>query len=142
TGRVTIDRYVVAEDCGRMINPAIVEGQVMGGVAQGIATALYEQLVYSPEGQLLSGSFMDYVLPTAPDVPAIVIRHLETPSNNHELGTKGTGEGGTIGATACVANAVANALAAGVTRLPLTPDRLLHALRDRRQPAQLTERDP
>jgi len=132
TGAVAIERYVVAEDCGVMINPAIVEGQVRGGVAQGIAAALYEELIYSDDGQLQTASLMDYLVPTAAEIPAVEIHHLETPSEFSETGAKGMGEGGTMGAPACVATAVADALAhlgVEVDRLPIRPDRLLAAMR-------------
>jgi carbon-monoxide dehydrogenase large subunit len=131
SGRVELLRYVVAEDCGRVINPLIVDGQIHGGSAQGIATALLEELRYSEDGQLLTASFMDYLLPTACDVPTFEIRHLETPSTNHELGTKGAGEGGTIAAPAAVANAVADAIGAEVNRLPVSPQRVRELLEER-----------
>jgi carbon-monoxide dehydrogenase large subunit len=136
TAAVRIERYVVAEDCGVMINPAIVEGQVRGGVAQGIAAALYEEVVYSEEGQLQTASLMDYLVPTAAEIPAIEILHLETPSEFSETGAKGMGEGGTMGAPACVATAVADAVAhlgIEVDRLPIRPDDLLAALRRSRR---------
>ena len=136
TADVRIERYVVVEDCGVMVNPAIVEGQVRGGVAQGIAAALYEELAYSEEGQLQNASLMDYLVPTAWEIPAIEILHLETPSEFSETGAKGMGEGGTMGAPACIASAVSDALAhlgAEVDRIPITPDRLHEALREREQ---------
>jgi len=125
SGAVEIQRYMIAEDCGTMINPAIVDGQVAGGVAQGVGAALLEEITYGADGQLLSGSFMDYLVPTAGEAPAVEIKHLVTPSTVHELGTKGIGEGGTIGSTAAVANAIADALGATDTILPFTPDRVL-----------------
>jgi len=125
SGAVRIDRYVIAEDCGVVINPMIVEGQAVGGVAQGVGAALLEEISYGADGQLLSGSFMDYLIPTAGEVPAVEISHLTTPSTVHELGTKGAGEGGTIGATAAIANAVADALSATDAVLPFTPERVL-----------------
>jgi len=124
TGQVQILKWIVAEDCGRVINPMIVDGQLHGGVAQGVASALLEEIRYSDEGQLLTGSFMDYLLPTSMDAPEIAVRHLETPSTNHELGTKGTGEGGTIAAPAAIANAVSDALRLDANVLPLSPDRI------------------
>jgi carbon-monoxide dehydrogenase large subunit len=133
TGDVRIERYVVAEDCGVMINPMIVEGQVRGGVAQGIAAALYEQLVYDDEGQLLTSTLMDYLVPTATEIPNVEILHLETPCEYTETGAKGMGEGGTMGAPAAVASAVADALShldIEVDRLPITPDRLRAAIRE------------
>jgi len=124
TGAVTILRYVVAEDCGVLINPAVVEGQVVGGVAQGIGAALLEEVAYGPDGQLRSGTLIDYLIPSAGEIPPVGVEHLVTPSTVHELGTKGAGEGGTIGATAAVANAVADALGLTDLVLPLTPERL------------------
>ena len=131
TGAVDIRRYVVAEDCGIVINPAIVDGQAVGGVAQGIGAALLEEISYGADGQLLSGSFMDYLIPTSGEVPVVEMHHLVTPSTVHELGTKGIGEGGTIGSTAAVANAVADALSTPDSTLPFTPDRILSLLRAR-----------
>jgi carbon-monoxide dehydrogenase large subunit len=132
TGAVAIERYLVVEDCGVMVNPAIVEGQVRGGVAQGIAAALYEELAYSDEGELQNASLMDYLVPTAWEIPAIEILHLETPSQFSQTGAKGMGEGGTMGAPACIASAVADALAhldVEVDRIPITPERLLRSIR-------------
>lgn len=131
TGAVRIERYLVVEDCGVMVNPAIVEGQVRGGVAQGIAAALYEELAYSEEGQLQNASLMDYLVPTAWEIPRIEILHLETPSQFSQTGAKGMGEGGTMGAPACIATAVADAVAhldVEVDRIPITPERLLRAI--------------
>ena len=124
TGAVQILRYVVAEDCGVLINPAIVEGQVIGGVGQAVGAALMEEVRYGPDGELRTGTLLDYLIPTVGEVPEIEIRHLVTPSTVHELGTKGVGEGGTIGGTAAIANAVADALSMNDVALPLTPDRL------------------
>ena len=135
TGAVRIDRYVVVEDCGVMINPMIVEGQVRGGVAQGIASALYEQLIYDDEGQLVTSTLMDYLIPTTMEIPSIEILHLETPCEFSETGAKGMGEGGTIGAPGAIANAVADALShlgIEVDRLPITPDRLRAAIKESR----------
>lgn len=135
TGAVRIDRYVVVEDCGVMINPMIVEGQVRGGVAQGIASALYEQLIYNDEGQLVTSTLMDYLIPTTMEIPPIEIFHLETPCEFSETGAKGMGEGGTIGAPGAIANAVADALShlgIEVDRLPITPDRLRTAIKESR----------
>jgi carbon-monoxide dehydrogenase large subunit len=129
TGAVEIRRYVVADDCGTVINPMIVDGQVVGGIAQGVGAALLEEITYGADGQLLSGSFMDYLIPTAGEVPAVEIRHLVTPSTVHELGTKGIGEGGTIGSTAALANAIADALSMPEAELPFTPERVLTLIR-------------
>jgi carbon-monoxide dehydrogenase large subunit len=121
---VDILRYVVADDCGVLINPTIVEGQVTGGVAQGFGAATMEEVVYSPEGQLRSGTFLDYSIPSIGETPAVAVEHLVTPSTVHELGTKGAGEGGTIGSTAAIANAIADALGLTDLILPLAPDRI------------------
>jgi carbon-monoxide dehydrogenase large subunit len=127
TGRVGVRDYVVVEDCGPVINPMIVRGQIHGALAQGIGEALGERLVYDETGQLLTGSFMDYALPAAADLPSFDIGHRETPSPLTPGGYKGMGEGGTIGAPAAIANAVADAVAplgVAVTALPIVPERL------------------
>lgn len=129
TGAVAFLRYAVAEDCGVVINPMIVDGQVQGGIAQGIGAVLLEEVVYAQDAQPLSTSFMDYLLPTADDVPMMVITHMATPAPMHELGTKGVGEGGTIGATAAVANAIADALGTSSSTLPFTPSRVVSLIR-------------
>jgi carbon-monoxide dehydrogenase large subunit len=129
SGAVEIRRYVIAEDCGTVINPMIVEGQALGGVAQGVGAALLEEITYGTDGQLTSGSFMDYMIPTAGEVPNVEIKHLVTPSTVHELGTKGVGEGGTIGSTAALANAIADALSTPNAVLPFSPDRVLSLIR-------------
>lgn len=128
TGAVAFDRYVVVEDCGVMVNPMVVEGQVRGGVAQGIAAALYERVVYSDDGQPLTTSLMDYLVPTAHEIPPVEIFHLETPSEHSETGAKGMGEGGTMGAPACVVSAVNDALAhldIELDSLPILPEQVL-----------------
>jgi carbon-monoxide dehydrogenase large subunit len=129
TGLVAILRYVVAEDCGKLINPTIVDGQVHGAVAQGIGGALYEELRYDESGQLVTSSLLDYLAPGCADMPAIEIRHLESPAPHSLQGIKGIGEGGTIGAVPAVANAVADALGVAVEELPLTPERIRGLLR-------------
>jgi len=124
---VDIKRYVVVHDCGRVINPLILDGQIHGGVAQGIGNAFYEQLVFDESGQLLNASFMDYLLPTSLDVPHIEIGHHETPSTTNPLGIKGAGEAGAIPAAALFAQAVENALASynlEILEIPLSPNRL------------------
>jgi aerobic carbon-monoxide dehydrogenase large subunit len=121
TGRVTLLRYVVAHDCGRVINPTIVEGQVHGGVAQGIGGALLEEMVYDETGQLLTGSLMDYAVPKADDLPLIETVHLEFPSPRNPLGVKGLGEGGAISPPAAIANAIEDALAPFGVRVTETP---------------------
>src|SRR5260370_28893690 len=109
----------------------IVEGQVAGGVAQGAGAVLMEEIRYGSEGELRSGTFLDYLIPTASEVPSVEVTHLVTPSTVHELGTKGVGEGGTIGATAAPAHAIADALSLTDVKLPLTPDRLISLIRCR-----------
>jgi carbon-monoxide dehydrogenase large subunit len=122
TGLVTILRYVVAHDCGVAINPAIVTGQVQGGAAQGVGTALYEDAAYSPEGQPLTGSLMDYLLPGACEVPTITERHANVPSPGNPEGIKPVGEGGTVPAPAVLASAIDDALQAHpIRRAPMTP---------------------
>ena len=127
TGEVKIIKYAVHHDCGRMINPMIVEGQIRGGVAQGVGGALYERIVYDGEGQPLTTTFMDFLMPTAMEVPSIEIVHTETPSPLNPLGVKGVGEAGAIPGPALLAEAVDDALApfgVRVREMPLGPDRL------------------
>ena len=124
TFEVRVLRYVVAEDCGRVINPLVADGQVHGGVAQGIGAALLEEMVHDPSGQLLSASFVDYLVPSAAEIPSMEVEHLETPAENNIGGFRGIGEGGTIGAPAAIANAVADALGVDIEQLPATPERL------------------
>jgi aerobic carbon-monoxide dehydrogenase large subunit len=128
---VKILKFVVAEDCGRIINPMIVDGQVHGGVAQGIGAALFEELIYDEDGQLLSASLVDYVIPSAPEVPLVDVVHIESESAVAG-GFRGMGEGGTIGAPAAIANAVADALSPldiDVSILPMTPERIFKLLK-------------
>jgi len=127
TGKVTIPRYLVAEDCGIMINPAVVEGQVRGGVAQGIGAVLYEKSAYDEFGQFQAGTFMDYLVPTAMEIPDIELHHVETPSDI-EANYRGVGEGGMIGAPAAITNAIEDALSgvgARVTEQHLPPAKIL-----------------
>jgi carbon-monoxide dehydrogenase large subunit len=136
TFQVRVDRFVVAEDCGRIINPLIVDGQVHGGVAQGIGAALYEEIVYDADGQLHTASLVDYLVPSACEIPPIGVVHLETESPTTLGGFRGMGEGGTIGAPAAVANAVADALAPlgiAIDELPITPERLFRLITARTQ---------
>jgi carbon-monoxide dehydrogenase large subunit len=131
TGQATITRYVAVDDVGPVINPMIVDGQVHGGIAQGIGQALYEQAVYDDDGQLLSGTMADYTVPKASDLPVFEVSRTVTPSPVNPLGVKGAGETGTIAATPTVVNAVLDALAPlGITHLdmPLTPARLWAAI--------------
>lgn len=131
TGDARVVDYIVVEDCGVVVNPTIVEGQVTGGVAQGIASALYERLVFDPQGQPLSGTFMDYLVPTAHEIPRLTIYHLETPWPESATGSKGMGEGGAIGAPAAVLCAVNDALAGfgiDLDTIPVTPEMILDTL--------------
>jgi carbon-monoxide dehydrogenase large subunit len=131
TGEPKLLRYVAVDDCGRAVNPMIVEGQIQGGVAQGIGQALMETVVYDSEGQPLTGSFLDYATPTASDVPNLEVELRETPSRLNPLGARGVGESGTIGAPPAVVNAVVDALAPfGVEHLdmPLLPERVWRVL--------------
>jgi aerobic carbon-monoxide dehydrogenase large subunit len=135
TGQVKILRYVVVHDCGRVINPTIVDGQIAGGVVQGIGSALLEELAYDPNGQLITGSFMDYLLPSAAETPPIEVFHHESPSPLNPLGIKGVGEGGTIPVSAVIAGAVEDALSPfgiEVHECPLTPDRVWQLVAERR----------
>jgi aerobic carbon-monoxide dehydrogenase large subunit len=128
TGYVRLLKYVVAHDCGKVINPTIVEGQVHGGVAQGVGGALFEEMAYDDEGQLLTGTLMDYLVPSATDLPRIDTVHLEYPSPRNPLGMKGLGEGGAISPPAAISNAIEDALAplgVRVTETPATPARVL-----------------
>jgi CO/xanthine dehydrogenase Mo-binding subunit len=120
-------KYVLVHDCGNMINPLMVEGQVMGGVAQGVGGALYERLVYDEDGQLRNGSFMDFLIPYATEVPRLEMHHQETPSPLNNLGIKGVGEAGAIPVPALTASAVSDALrpmGIEIMEAPLMPDRL------------------
>lgn len=133
TGQVDITRFLVAEDAGKLINPAIVDGQIQGGVVQGIANALFEELLYDERGVLVTTSLMDFLPPTVAEVPDIEIAHVCTVSPATLTGAKGVGEGGTIGAPAAIANAISDALrpfGVGVFHLPATPHRIRSAIRD------------
>jgi aerobic carbon-monoxide dehydrogenase large subunit len=133
TMEIRIRKYVVVHDCGKVINPMILEGQVHGGVAQGIGNAFYEKLAYDDNGQLLSGSFMDYLLPTAMEVPRIEIGHEETPSPWNPLGVKGAGEAGAIPVGALFAQAIEDALGIEgleILEIPLSPNRLWELARE------------
>jgi aerobic carbon-monoxide dehydrogenase large subunit len=131
TGLVSILRYVIGHDCGTVINPLLVDGQVLGGFAHGIGNALYEEPYYDESGQPQTTSYLDYALPSAVEVPPVELVHLYTPSPLNPLGVKGAGEGGTIPVPATIANAVEDALrpfGARITRLPLTPAKIFAAL--------------
>jgi len=132
TGKVTLEKLMVAEDAGRLINPMIAEGQIHGGVAQGIANALLEEIVHDGAGNILTATFADYLLPTARDVPLIEILHLETLTEASVTRAKGLGEGGAIGAPAAILNAINDALvpfSVSIDEIPATPQRIRAALR-------------
>jgi carbon-monoxide dehydrogenase large subunit len=136
TGMVKFLRYVAVDDCGRVINPLLVEGQVHGGIAQGIAQALYEEVIYDENGQLLTATLMDYAVPKAEMLPHYELDSTVTPSPINPLGVKGVGEAGTIGSTPCVVNAVLDALKPlGIKNLdmPLKPERLWRAIKSARK---------
>ena len=131
TGRVSVLRYVAVDDCGRIVNPALVEGQIAGGVAQGLGGALFEHCAYDDSGQLLTASLMEYAVPTAADLPPFELHHLETLAPSIAGGFKGAGEAGTTGAPAAILNAINDALAplgALISDQPVTPERVLRAL--------------
>jgi carbon-monoxide dehydrogenase large subunit len=142
TGQVELRRYVAVDDVGNVINPLIVDGQVQGGIVQGMAQALWEQAVYDENGQLLSGSLMDYALPKASMLPELELDRTVTTTTVNPLGAKGAGEAGTIASTPAVANAVIDALAPfGIRHLdmPLTPERVYNAIRNAERGARNAE---
>jgi len=131
TGFVRVLDFWVVEDCGRVINPKLVDEQIRGGVVQGIGGALYEECLYDDDGQLLNATMADYLVPMAAEMPDIQIAHIETPTSTSTLGAKGAGEAGTGGAPAALLNAVNDALRplnASIYQMPMTPERILKAL--------------
>lgn len=135
TGGVDLRKYIAVDDCGNVINPMIVEGQIVGGIAQGIAQALYEEVVYDDDGNLKTGTLTDYLVPTANEMPEMVLDKTLTPSPTNELGVKGIGEAGTIAASAAVINAVVDALSPfGITHvdMPASPDKLWQMMKEAR----------
>src|SRR5256886_890494 len=137
TGRVSVLRYVAVDDCGRVVNPALVAGQIAGGVVQGLGGALMEHCAYDGAGQPLCGTLMDYAVPTAADVPPLELHHLETPAPSIAGGYKGAGEAGTTGAPAAILNAVNDALApfgVMITDQPITAERVVRAVREGGRP--------
>ena len=142
TYEVIVGRYMVVEDCGRVINPMIADGQAHGGVVQGIGAALFEEMIHDADGQVLTANLADYVVPTAPEIPAINVVHLQAELPGTVGGFRGLGEGGTIGAPAAIANAVTDALSTlgvEINELPATPQRLFHLIKQAR--AQVVEKD-
>jgi 2-furoyl-CoA dehydrogenase large subunit len=128
TGAVSVLDYVTVHDAGRLLNPLLADGQVHGGLAHGVAAALFERVAHDEDGNLLTASFMDYLCPTAPDLPVATIGHRSTPSPFTPLGAKGLGEGNTMSAPAALANAVADAIGRDDLELPLTPPRVWEVL--------------
>jgi carbon-monoxide dehydrogenase large subunit len=131
TYEIRIDHFAVAEDCGKIVNPLIVDGQVQGGVAQGVGAALYEEVVYDEQGQMQTASLVDYLVPSACEIPPMKLVHLESTSPTTLGGFRGMGEGGTIGAPAAIANAVSDALSPlgiEINELPVTPERIFRLI--------------
>ena len=134
TAEMKIRRFVAIDDCGNTINPMIVTGQIHGGLAMGIAPAMYEELIYDDDGNILNGTFMDYLLPTSVEIPNWETGHTITPSPHHPLGAKGVAESPTVGAPPAVANAVVDALShLGVTHvdIPVTPFKVWKILKEK-----------
>jgi len=128
---------VIAHDCGVVVNPLLVEGQIAGGTAQGMGGILLEEIAYDAEGQLLTGSLMDYLVPTANDIPDMQMIHQHSPSPLNPLGVKGVGEGGAVAPPAAIANAICDALAPfGVefNTTPIKPEQIVQAVRSGRSP--------
>ena len=134
TGVTEIVQFTAADDFGTIINPMIVEGQVHGGITQGIGQALHEGVVYDDSGQLLTGSYMDYQMPRAADVPSYTVSHGCTPSPNNPLGLKGCGEAGAIGAPPAVINAIIDAIGTDNLQMPATPQAVWTALQSAKMP--------
>jgi aerobic carbon-monoxide dehydrogenase large subunit len=137
TGEVRLVDYAAVDDCGPQVNPMIVEGQLHGGIVQGAAQALWEEAIYDADGNLRNASLMDYLVPSAAEVPNIKLDHTVTPSPTNELGVKGIGEAGTIGSAPAVMNALIDALAPfGITdmAMPARPERVWQAIQDARTP--------
>jgi carbon-monoxide dehydrogenase large subunit len=138
TGKVEISRYVAVDDCGPVVNPAIVDGQLHGGIAQGIAQALYEEALYDEAGNPLTTTMVDYMIPGAPEIPNFILDRTEVPSSTNPMGVKGIGESGAIASQPAVINAVVDALShEGVTHIdmPASPATVWQALQQARNPA-------
>jgi aerobic carbon-monoxide dehydrogenase large subunit len=130
TWEIDVVKYAVVHDCGNIVNPMIVEGQVHGGVAQGIGGALYERMAYDDAGQLQNASFMDFLMPYASEIPDVVIDHQQTPSPLNPLGLKGAGEAGVIPGTAAIASAIEDATGRRIAAMPISPTQLYDLMRD------------
>jgi 2-furoyl-CoA dehydrogenase large subunit len=128
TGALRIDKYVTMHDCGRILHPGMLAGQVTGGFAHALGAAIYEEFSYAPDGAFMSGTFADYLVPTTMEVPEPVILHYESPSPFSPLGAKGVGEGNCMSTPVCIANAVADALGLSEIDLPVTPGKLAQHL--------------
>lgn len=131
---IEIKRYVTVEDCGTILNPLVLEGQIHGGVALGIGNSFYEQLIYDEQGQLLNASLADYLIPTAMEVPSIEVAHEVTPAPNNPLGSKGAGEAGTIPVPSVFAQALEDALSdysVEILEMPMSPNKLFELLHKR-----------
>ena len=131
TGEVKVEKYVAVDDCGNVINPMLVDGQIHGGIAQGVGQAMWEELVYNEDGQLVTGTLMDYAIPKAHFFPEFTLARTVTPSPVNPMGVKGVGEAGTIASTPCMVNAVCDALSPlGVRHIemPLKPERVWSAI--------------
>jgi carbon-monoxide dehydrogenase large subunit len=136
TGSVTVEKVVIVDDCGTILNPMVVDGQLIGAAAQGVGGALYEELRYDEDGNFLAGNLLDYLYPSTLEIPPIEVGHLQTPSPVTDGGVKGCGEGGTIATPAAVVNAVVDALspfAVSVERTPLDPSHVLSLIREARE---------
>jgi carbon-monoxide dehydrogenase large subunit len=135
TGEVKVEKYIAVDDCGNVINPLLVDGQIHGGIVQGIAQALYEEVIYDEQGQLVTGELMNYAVPRAIHAPEFVLDRTVTPSPVNPMGVKGVGEAGTIGSTPAVVNAVCDAVAPlGIRHIdmPLKPEKVWRAIREAR----------
>jgi 2-furoyl-CoA dehydrogenase large subunit len=141
TAEIKVLDYITVHDAGRLLNPRLAHGQILGGLAHGLGSALFEEMVYDEEGQLLNGSFMDYLCPTVGEMPPVEIAHQETPSPLTPLGAKGLGEGNTMSVGAAIANAVADALGVEPAALPLSPTRVWDLLCQRNAPAGQPKRE-
>ena len=141
TGAVRIDKYVTMHDAGKLLNPLLAEGQVLGSFGWGVGCALYEEFVYSPDGSFLSGTFADYLCPTACEVPRPTILHMESPSPFNPLGAKGIAEGNCMSTPVCIANAVADALGVKDVKLPLTPPRVKALMGGTERPPRAARRE-
>ena len=130
TWEIDVVKYAVVHDCGNVVNPMIVEGQVHGGVAQGVGGALYERMAYDSDGQLQNASFMDFLMPYASEVPDVDIDHQQTPSPLNPLGIKGAGEAGVIPGTAAIASAIEDAVGRRIASMPISPTELYDLVRN------------